>query len=394
MAKMIGSLQHLGGDRYRIRLYAGTDALGHQRVRSRSFHAPTRARAEKMAPKITAELQAEVDDDKATAGTMAGLVAEWLTLKRGDSSPSSVAGYTTHAKRIVERFGRLAPKDVTTRLIDQWYGDLKKSGMSDANIRHHHATLRMILRQGERYGMVSTVTTRLTSPPKHVDRPHTLPTVAALDVVLSTTSGSLRAALHLLAASGLRRGELVGLQWADLDGRWLNVQRSILELDGGGWLVKTTKTKRSRKIELDNATLLVLLEHLHATEAKAAQVEHAVAVDVPELARGRDRADAVPARLVVWPVGEAAQAARLDRLSAPRPASLARVGVAARRGRSAGGVQATRARGDFDDAQHLHRRTAGQGGPRCGGYRCGDASVGRTLTYPWRCVMTNLRISA
>jgi integrase len=65
----------------------------------------------------------------------------------------------------------------------------------------------------------------------------------------------------LAAATGCRRAELCGLQWSDLDGNVLHVRRTITELRGGGVEIGPTKTRSTRRLTLDDATVAALAEH-------------------------------------------------------------------------------------------------------------------------------------
>jgi integrase len=65
------------------------------------------------------------------------------------------------------------------------------------------------------------------------------------------------------ATTGLRRGELAGLRWTDIDldsGR-LYVRQSVKNDIDGGWVVGPTKTHQVRRIALDEFTLSVLRAH-------------------------------------------------------------------------------------------------------------------------------------
>ena len=67
-------------------------------------------------------------------------------------------------------------------------------------------------------------------------------------------------ALHLAAHSGMRRGELVGLKWCDLDtpARRLSIRRT-LQCVGGQPVEFGVKTRTSRRtVELDPATVTLL----------------------------------------------------------------------------------------------------------------------------------------
>jgi integrase len=73
----------------------------------------------------------------------------------------------------------------------------------------------------------------------------------------------LHALWFLLATTGLRRGEALGLRWSDVDLRGANVavRQTIVEV-GGRILVSTPKTARGRRVvALDAASVAVLKQH-------------------------------------------------------------------------------------------------------------------------------------
>jgi integrase len=76
---------------------------------------------------------------------------------------------------------------------------------------------------------------------------------------------------HLAAFTGMRRGELLGLRWGDIDfeNNRLSIRRSIVSV--GYRIVETTpKTHQARVIDLDPATIAVLESHRRESERLAA----------------------------------------------------------------------------------------------------------------------------
>jgi integrase len=66
--------------------------------------------------------------------------------------------------------------------------------------------------------------------------------------------------LQLDAATGCRRGELLALEWSDVDGRVLTVARSLSQTKAG-LQIKSTKTEKPRRVEIDEETVAILVAH-------------------------------------------------------------------------------------------------------------------------------------
>jgi integrase len=71
--------------------------------------------------------------------------------------------------------------------------------------------------------------------------------------------------LELDAATGARRGELLGLQWADLQGNQLNIGRSLSQV-GQGVFLKEPKNKKLREITIPPTALKKLQAHRKAQQ--------------------------------------------------------------------------------------------------------------------------------
>lgn len=270
---MTGSLEHVQGDRWKVRLYAGLTQDKKQRQVTKSFRAPNLQAARRAMPKIVAALQDAIDEEAKRVDTIAALADEWLQQVRNTKrSPSTVAGYERLARTIVTRFGNVKVADLTARDIDRWYADLAKGGMTPATIQHHHAVLRAMLRQAEKWDMVGRVVTRNASPPSVERVELSLPTSAAMLAVLDQARGDFAVAVALLAATGLRRGELVALRWDDLVGDRLTVRRALLKLAGQPLHEKLPKGKKPRVVDLDPETVTMLGRHRASVEARMAGV--------------------------------------------------------------------------------------------------------------------------
>ena len=120
--------------------------------------------------------------------------------------------------------------------------------VSAVTARHVRATLRRALSDAQRAGLVGRNVAADAAPPYVEHR--TITYLSSRDVtrLLDATADSDLGPVYALAATtGLRRGELLGLTWADVaDGR-LSVRRSMGRVKGNRWGLGEVKSARSRR---------------------------------------------------------------------------------------------------------------------------------------------------
>jgi integrase len=165
-------------------------------------------------------------------------------------SPSAAKNYVSIARNhIIPALGRKRLKDLTTSDVDRLISLKMKEGLATSSVSRIRSVLAQALDQGMRWGWVTRNVATLARPPK-IDRPEgrTLTTDEAR-VSLKALEGHRNQALYtLMLATGLRRGEALGLRWTDFDSKRavLNVRRQLTRTDRG-LEVKDTKTRGSRR---------------------------------------------------------------------------------------------------------------------------------------------------
>jgi integrase len=124
----------------------------------------------------------------------------------------------------------------------------RRSPVSPVTARHVRAILRRALSDAHRAGLVLRNVAADAAPPYVEHRPITYLTARDLGRLLDATAEDELGPLYALAGTtGLRRGELLGLTWADVtDGR-LSVRRSMGRIAGNGWGLGEVKSARSRR---------------------------------------------------------------------------------------------------------------------------------------------------
>jgi integrase len=209
--------------------------------------------------------------------TVAEYLAGWVeALPTQGLRPRTVASYAdTLRLHVVPTLGDGRLQALTAVDLDRLYARLLADGhryghggLSARSVRYVHTILRKALADAERKGLVQRNVANLASPPsaKAAKAPEASTwTAEQLRAFLDAVAEHEHYALfHVAGHTGMRRGELLGLAWADVDTDAGTVRvRHQLGLDGE---LVAVKTERSRRIvDLDDETVAVLRGHRKAT---------------------------------------------------------------------------------------------------------------------------------
>jgi len=243
----MASLQHLGGDRWRVRLY--DDTTGKQV--SKSFRANGERAAKRQAAKVETELADRLAERQTYTASFAALCDDWLAIQERQKSPSTLIAYRRHVHNIKARLGHLPATEVDGKHLDAWWSDLLDDGQTPNNIHHVRRVLRAVCRFGYKKRGLPTIATELDSPPSMVRHDVEAPDTDVPTGVLERlpTDKEWARAVKLLIFTGTRRGEVVGLRWADWSDGVIHVRHSVVEVSGGV-AVKDTKGRRARTIDV------------------------------------------------------------------------------------------------------------------------------------------------
>lgn len=209
------------------------------------------------------------------------LLGRWLPTIETNHRPSTYDSYQRMVLlHIVPVLGDLALQSLTADHLDRLYRDLLRGGrkshrregeaLSAKTVRYVHTTLHKALRDAARKQLVVRNVADAADPPKlrrsgeREMRTWTAEEVRAF--LLALESHRIGAAFFLAATTGMRRGEVLGLRWRDVDvaNRRLAVRQTVLTINYRVTL-GTPKTDRGRRsIALDGATLGALHGHRKA----------------------------------------------------------------------------------------------------------------------------------
>ncbi|MCU1394479.1 MAG: integrase [Ilumatobacteraceae bacterium] len=219
---------------------------------------------------------------KPTGHTVAELAAGTIADLTGRRSPGTISFYREGEALIPPAFGSRDVSSVKPLIVDALYRQLRTAGASEHKINKVHKLLSVSFSRGVKYGWCAS------NPCSAADKPQARAAeivppspedVRALLACASDVNADLAVCLRLAAATGMRRGELVALQWRDLNKLSLTIRRSLVEADGGLHVRNTKTGSRGHRSIRIGADMVALLEALR--ERQAAYCETA-GVPVPE----------------------------------------------------------------------------------------------------------------
>ena len=206
-----------------FRIDAGLDpATGKRRQLSKQGFRNKRA-AEDALNEVLRGLQDGSTPRRSTT-TLGDFLDDWLLVQKQRIRPTTWHGYEMVVERIKRHLGKAKLQALSPLQIERFYSMLLESGRSGGGalaaktVRNTHVVLRKALADAERLELVHRNAASTAKAPS-VQRPeHITWTTDELKEFLSSIRGDrLYAAFVLLATTGMRRGEVLGLRWGDLD---------------------------------------------------------------------------------------------------------------------------------------------------------------------------------
>jgi integrase len=259
------------GKRYYAVIYEGVDpATG--KDRRRWYAAGTR---KSDAERLVTELVKRKNDgeyrppDRITLGSY--LTDKWLPAKRAQLRPSTFDSYRRNIDlHVVPAIGRIPLQRLTPEDLDGLYtllaaaGPDGQRGLAPKTIHSIHGMLHKALADAERKGSIVRNVADLADPPKLSSAKK--PEMRVWDGIQlrcfldGIREHRLHPAYYLAANTGMRRGEVLGLRWkdVDLDARRLSVNQAVTSV---AYVVQIADVKTGsgrRTIDLDNRTIGVL----------------------------------------------------------------------------------------------------------------------------------------
>jgi integrase len=211
-----------------------------------------------------------------TKMSVAEYLEHWLSvdIERRVARKTAVRHRQLVQHQIMPRLGQMPVRQLTPTHIEAFEAQLQRDGyvkgrragqgLTAQTVLHVHRTLSQALAHAVKAGVLFKNPAEQVKPPRPPSREIAILSKAEVATLLRAAEGSpLYLPVLVAVTTGMRRGELLGLRWSDIDlkAARLTVNQS-LERSKGKTMFKSPKTHGSRRsITLPALTVEALKEH-------------------------------------------------------------------------------------------------------------------------------------
>ena len=259
--------------------WEGSIVVGHKGDGSPIFKSVFAKTQRDLMPKLHSLIEEyrDVELSERSAMTLNEWFDYWLeAYAKPTLKPNTYLGYVRYAKYFRERLGDKPIRQITRTDVQRAYNDIRRNGrrrlrdekgtsLSDSMVRSLHMMLHNCMNAAVSAHLIPRNPTEGTTIPKTNYAPKKILNDAQLDTFMQAIEAEPMwyDFFYTEITTGLRLGEICGLQWEDLNeetGR-LSVRRSVSRASGGGLQIGETKTETGKRtILLPPSTLHLLKE--------------------------------------------------------------------------------------------------------------------------------------
>ena len=203
--------------------------------------------------------------------TVKAYLEDWLDRTRADLRPSTTQSYKVAVARMAPYIGSVKLQALKPIQIERMWGKMRDADLAPKTIRNTHVVLRRALGDAERLGMIPSNPATKVRAPRVEQREHSVWTPAQVAKFIEHLEGTrLHMPVMLAATTGMRRAEVLGVRWrdVDLDAGTLTVAQTLTAVRGEP-IITPPKTDGSRRtIPLPKRTIAALRSHRAAQAAE------------------------------------------------------------------------------------------------------------------------------
>jgi len=272
------------GNSYQIRVSVGYDTAGNHKEQAMTWK-PDPGMTERQIEKEL-QRQAVLFEEKCSKGFMStatkfqDLAEEWFDgYARHNLRSTTYERMKQLTHRIYPAIGHLRMDKITPRVLQAFVNSLAKDGANEKTgkplapktIRHNLSFVSDVFSYAVRMGMLSDNPCSKVIIPKGEVKEKQIYSPEEMEQLLIRLQGQpikYKVFFYLLAYSGFRRSEMLGLEWKDIDfeNNIISVRRTSNYTAERGTYTDTTKTKRSQRALKIAPYIMDLLRELKAEQ--------------------------------------------------------------------------------------------------------------------------------
>jgi integrase len=285
-----GHIRQQGKGSWELKFDLGRDPMTGRRITKYATFRGTKRKAQEELTRLLGHRD-QGSYVEPTKMSLAQYLRHWLAadIDRRVAARTAARHRGIAEKNIIPKLGHIPVRKLTALHIEAFEAELQRQGwtkprrkpsdgdqleargLSAQTVQHVHRTLSQALSHAVRLGVLFKNPAQQVKPPKPDRREIKILGKDEIGTLLKAASGTWLYLPALVAVTtGLRRGELLGLRWSDLDLKagMLTVNQSMERIKGE-IAFKAPKTKTSRRsITLPAVAIQALHEH-HLDQAEA-----------------------------------------------------------------------------------------------------------------------------
>jgi integrase len=271
---MPGSMRERQPNVWELRVFLGRDDKGKVRHGNQTFRGGKRMAERELSRLVAAAENQPVPPPVVEAPrwsertTVNDAIHGWKDNGWEDLSPSTVRRYENMwMKHIHGSIGKQRLITLSQYDVEKYFRRLKADGLAEASVRQIRALTHRACRLARKWsgGVLPNPIADTELPTWALDerdevRPPSLEEVRTLIATADKLDPSFAAVLRLVAATGMRRGEVCALRWNDIDlsAGTVRISQSVVAAKGGA-ILKSPKTRASiRTVVIDSDTASIL----------------------------------------------------------------------------------------------------------------------------------------